>query len=186
VYPLDGVAIRRMAEATHFQKKIEIKIQVKTKINKKNKMNSNANANANANANTCACNIDTDIRGRCSPKDTTFKYCTTQVDTVYWYLINDVHDTGMYLDECETLEEGLDLIEAFASERKWKLTKNNIQLVQDLYTQDWNDNHTTYETDEEGFDEYCDCCAKLWTDCQCLCGNCCDDYSICKYTCKTC
>lgn len=32
---------------------------------------------------------------------------------------------------------------------------------------------------------YCDCCVKMWSKCQCWCGNCGDDYRTCKYKCLT-
>ena len=30
---------------------------------------------------------------------------------------------------------------------------------------------------------YCDCCACKWSECQCLCSNCQDNYRICRYGC---
>ena len=35
--------------------------------------------------------------------------------------------------------------------------------------------------DESGF--YCDCCAELWNDCQCICSNCGFEYNRCRYGC---
>ena len=32
-------------------------------------------------------------------------------------------------------------------------------------------------------DEYCDCCAHVWSDCHCICSNCHDDYRSCRYGC---
>ena len=32
-------------------------------------------------------------------------------------------------------------------------------------------------------DEYCDCCECLWTECECICANCHDNYSTCRYGC---
>ena len=31
----------------------------------------------------------------------------------------------------------------------------------------------------------CDCCAKLWTECQCSCSHCSDEYKTCKLKCYT-
>lgn len=169
--------------------------------------------NSNANNNVCSCQTNTDIRGRCSPKYNNFRYCTLQVDTVYWYLTNDFKDTGLLLDECETLEDGLQLIHEFASERKWKLSVEKIRRLKAQYIQDWVDNrdcddkeleHVQHCSRELAFEIGCDCCgedwtecqcpegeyvcndcqAKKWTSCRCLCSNCDEKNSICKGTCS--
>ena len=48
------------------------------------------------------------------------------------------------------------------------------------------DRHQTFS--EFYFEQYmlngcCDCCAKPWRDCQCICSNCSNDYSLCKSSC---
>ena len=37
--------------------------------------------------------------------------------------------------------------------------------------------------DDGELDGYCDCCAKLWSECYCVCSNCGANYSECKYGC---
>ena len=32
-------------------------------------------------------------------------------------------------------------------------------------------------------EELCDCCCELWDHCQCMCHNCGDEYSVCRYNC---
>ena len=37
---------------------------------------------------------------------------------------------------------------------------------------------------EEDYSNHCDCCAKVWTECQCICHHCSNDYSACRFECK--
>ena len=40
------------------------------------------------------------------------------------------------------------------------------------------------EEDEiRNYEDYCDCCATLWSECQCVCSNCHGNYRECRYNC---
>ena len=38
------------------------------------------------------------------------------------------------------------------------------------------------ELDDEELENYCDCCARVWDDCECWC-QCGNEYKFCRYSC---
>lgn len=90
---------------------------------------------------SCNCTIDMDIRGRCNVTDRTWQKCPVKSATVWWHLQND-RETGPALDKCQTLHEGFVLVCKWARESKWKLTLNEIEVVEGEYCCNW---HMTHE-----------------------------------------
>ena len=33
------------------------------------------------------------------------------------------------------------------------------------------------------YEDYCDCCVSLWTECDCMRSNCYGSYNVCRYSC---
>ena len=89
---------------------------------------------------SCNCSLDMDIRGRCWVTDRKWKKCPVKSATVWWHLKND-RETGPALDRCQTLHEGFVLVGRWARESKWKLTLDEIEVVEGEYCCDWYMNH---------------------------------------------
>ena len=81
-----------------------------------------------------------------------------------------------------------------------KIMMFNSHPVADLFKQSesymyYDEESTFYHTENryQTFSEYyfeqymldnsCDCCAKVWRDCQCWCSNCGDEHKCCKASC---
>ena len=90
---------------------------------------------------SCNCTTAMDIRGRCCVTDRKWQKCPVKSATVWWHLQND-RETGPVLDKCQTLHEGFVLVCKLARESKWKLTLDEIEVVEGEYCCNW---HMTHE-----------------------------------------